>query len=205
MNIIENFLLNSNFSWTTSKLIPYLLTLMLGIILAVVLRKKMGELNVFVKWSIRSLLVLLPFIIYFSFNLIYEGDFTNNSKEVIRTSLYKELIGKKLVVLTIPNCPYCFEAISKMKILKKRVPKIEIEYVLCSSDSINNPAYLEWYSSEAGEAVTVRLAEDVGAMAELADYVFPTFVLVENKKLLRKWSNDSFGVVALDEVEKRFK
>jgi hypothetical protein len=41
-------------------------------------------------------------------------------------------------------------------------------------------------------------------MSELAFGVFPTFVLVDGDKTLRTWSNDNFGVSAMDEIELNF-
>ncbi|MBL1280587.1 MAG: hypothetical protein COA33_009955 [Fluviicola sp.] len=201
MNSFESFLLNSGLSWTSSKVIPYLLMILIGIILVVLLKRILKLKNKPVKIIIQLLFFILPFIIYFISTPIYEGDFSNNSIEINRSDENKELQGKKLVVLSIPGCQYCFAAIGRMKKLKERVPSLEIEYLLCSNDSINNPSYLKWYSDEANNAFDISVAENVEAMSKLAEGVFPTFVLVNNNEPLKKWSNDSFGVVALDELE----
>ena len=68
----------------------------------------------------------MPFGIYFSISPIYEGDFSNNAIEVMRSYANAELTGKKLVVITIPGCPFCLQAIDQLLVMKKRVPNIEI-------------------------------------------------------------------------------
>ena len=201
MNSIENYFLASGFSWTMSKMLPYLATILLGVVLFVIVRKTTKNKNIFVRLIANLLAFVAPFIIYFIINPIYEADFSNDFHEVAKSSFYNELDGKKLVVLTIPNCPYCFEAIAKMKRLKERVPTAKIEYVICTSDSVNFDDYAKWYADEGEGALTVRRAKDAEMMSKLADHVFPTFIFVDNDKPLKKWSNNSFGVVALDKLE----
>jgi thiol-disulfide isomerase/thioredoxin len=129
---------------------------------------------------------------------IYEGDFSNQSKHVRLTG---ELLTEKptLVVITIPNCPFCLGSIQRMKILKKRNPAIQIRYIVCATDT----EALTTYKKESGGFFPVELAKDPAKMEQTANYAFPTFILIK-KGQSRSWSNDSFGVLALDEVEKSF-
>ena len=201
MNSIEIFLLDAGLSWTISKLLPYIITIALGISLVFLLKKKLANLNRPVRILIKGLALLIPFFVYFGYAPIYQGDFSNNSREFILTESEKELAGKKLVVLTIPGCPHCYTALGKMKKLKSRNNKIEIEYVVCHTD----PETTKWYSNEAGKAINVKLADDAKSMSKLAKHSFPTFVLVNNDSPLKVWSNDNFGVLAIDEVEQLLK
>lgn len=201
MNSIELFLLDSGMSWTMSKMIPYILAVLLGFILVLILRKKLSKMGLILRLLIKVTLVVLPFVGYFMYAPIYQGDFSNNSIEIEKKSEYAELKGKKLSVLTIPGCPHCYNALGRMKKLKERVPNIEIEYIVCHPDEETTT----WYKEEAGDAVNVRLAENADAMAQLAIGTFPTFVLVDENKALRTWSNDNFGVSAMDELELSFK
>ena len=201
MNSIETFLLDSGLSWTMSKLLPYLFTICLGAFLVFLLKKKLIRTKRPIRVLLKLVVFIIPFLIYFAFNPIYQGDFSNNSTPFILTDLEKELTGKKLVVLTIPGCPHCYQALGKMKKLKSRNDKIEIEYIVCHDD----PETVEWYAKESGNAVKVRLATDMQSMANLAKGVFPTFVLVNNDGPLKVWSNDNFGVLAIDEVEQLLK
>ena len=201
MNSIEYLLLDTGLSWTMSKLLPYLIAVALGISLVFLLKKKLANMNRPVRIVIKGIALLIPFFAYFGYTPIFQGDFSNNSTEFVLTESEKELTGKKLVVLTIPGCPYCFQALGKMKKLKSRNEKIEIEYIVCHAD----PETIKWYSNEGGKAVNVRLATDVQSMVKVAKGSFPTFALVSNDSTLKVWSNDNFGVLAIDEVEELLK
>jgi len=197
---MELYFLESGMSWTMSKILPYLITVVLGLILWIIFKKVLRRINKYIRWVALLVIFALPFSIYFLISPIYEGDFTNNSSEVERTDSNAELNGEKLVVIAIPGCPYCLEAIDKLLIMKKRVPEMSIEYVVCSTDSTS----IDWYKEKAGETIPVRLAENREEMANIAEHAFPTFVLVSKNGPLKKWSNDKFGVFAMDEVELEF-
>jgi len=183
-----------------SKVLPYLIMVLVGIVLWVIAKKVLKSINKFLRWGLLLLAFIIPFGIYFSISPIYEGDFSNNSIEVSRSDANAELNGKKLVVITIPGCPFCLEAIDQLLVMKGRVPKIEIEYIVCGSDSTS----LDWYKEKAGSEISVKLAANKEEMAKIAQHAFPTFVLVDNNHPLKTWPNDSFGVFAKDEIELEF-
>lgn len=197
MNSIENVLLDLGLSWTISKLLPYLIAIVLGIVLVYVFRIKIKSCTPIVKWSLRIGLIVLPFVAYFIYAPIYEGDFSNGAEKRAMDTKYAELTGEKLVIIALPNCPFCLEAMERLKKLKKRVPSAALEYVLCNADSSN----IGWYKENAGNGINVRLATDSKAMSQLAEGKFPTFVLVGESNL-KIWPNNSFGVLAMDELEK---
>jgi len=200
MNSIEIFLLDSGLSWTMSKLLPYLLMAVIGLMLVILSQRFLAKKKIFVRLLIKLSVLIIPFVFYFAYFPIYKGDFSNNSVVIEKGDAEQELQGRKLVVLSIPNCPYCFSAIGKMIKLKERVPSIEIEYVVCHAD----PKMMKWYQDKSGDALNVKMADSIKAMMNIASHSFPTFVLVENDKMLRIWSNDNFGVSAMDEVELSF-
>lgn len=197
---METYFLDSGMSWTMSKVLPYLIMVLVGIVLWIIAKRLLKSINKFLRWGLLLLAFIIPFGIYFSISPIYEGDFSNNSIEVSRSDTNAELNGKKLVVITIPGCPFCLEAIDQLLIMKGRVPKIEIEYIVCGSDSTS----LDWYKEKAGSDIAVKLADNKEEMAKIAQHAFPTFVLVDNNHPLKTWSNNSFGVFAKDEVELEF-
>jgi len=207
MSGVEMSFLDMGFSWTMSKALPYILAVILGLILVYLFRKKLRK-NFIVKWFFRVTLFVAPFFIYFIYSPIYEGDFTNSSNIIERTEEFTELEGKKLVVITIPGCPYCSASIARMKKLKERVPDAQIEYIVCNTwgDSILPQEALEDYIQKGGDAITVRRATNSQGMARLAENgtgiaAFPSFVLVDGNKALKTWGNSNFGVAAMDEVE----
>ena len=198
MSGVENMFLGMGFSWTMSKALPYILAVVLGLILIYFFRKQFKK-KLLLKWAFRITLLVIPFAGYFMYSPIYEGDFSNNSSVVEHSDATAELTGKKLVVLSIPNCPFCYESIDRIIKLKERVPNAEIEYVV--SSLAEDSSQLEWYQEKGGTDITVRFADSSIAMSTLADGRFPTFILVDGKKPLKKWTNDSFGVLAMDDVE----
>ena len=123
---METFFLDSGMSWTMSKVLPYLITILAGIFFWIIARRVFRKKNKYVRWAVLLVVFILPFCVYFLISPIYEGDFTNKPIEVERTESNSELVGKKLVVITIPGCPYCLQAIDRLLIMKKRVPDLEI-------------------------------------------------------------------------------
>ena len=201
MSGVEQFFLDSGFSWTVSKALPYILAILLGFILLFLFRKAFKR-KALLKWALRLVLLVLPFGAYFMYSPIYEGDFSNAGETIERDSTLVELTGDKLVVIAIPGCPFCLDAMDRMRLLHERLPDAVIEYRICSSDSLA----LEWYREKAGDGIQLTLADSLSVMSELAQHRFPTFVLVKgDKQPLKRWSNDSFGVSALDEVELELK
>lgn len=186
------------FSWTLSKALPYVLVIILSFVLIYIFRKKFKK-RALVKWAFRLALLIIPFVAYFMYSPIYQGDFSNNSSSIERIPAYTELTGQKLVVISMPQCKYCYGSIDKVLKLIERVPGAEIEYVVCAENE--DEAYLDWYQEKGGDAITVRFADSARALTVLADGRFPTFILVDGDKPLKKWSNDGFGVVAMDNVE----
>ena len=197
---MESYFLNTGLSWTMSKVLPYVIMIFLGIILWFIFKKLLKRINKFLRWTLLVVVFVLPFGTYFALSPIYEGDFSNNSIEVEKTELNSELTGKKLAVIAIPGCPYCLEAMGRLLKMKERVPDLKVEYVVCSVDSTT----LNWYKERGGDEIDVRLAKNREEMSKLAEHAFPTFVLVDNEHPLKKWSNDSFGVFAMDEIELEF-
>lgn len=198
---MELYFLESGLSWTMSKVLPYLIMVVVGIVLWIIARKLIKTKKKFLRWALLLVVFCIPFGIYFLMAPIYQGDFSNNAVEVSRSEANAELTGKKLVVITIPGCPFCYEAIDQLLVMKKRVPKLEIEYIVCSSDSTS----VNWYMEKGGSEITVRLADNKEEMAKIAQHVFPTFVLVDNDHPIKTWTNDNFGVFARDEIELEFK
>ena len=196
MNTVENLFLNFGLSWTISKLLPYVLAIVLGIVMVYVFRMKIKRRTPIIRWSCRIVLLILPFIVYFIYAPIYEGDFSNGSLTIEKDAKYNELTGEKLVIIALPNCPYCLEAMERLKKLKQRLPNAELEFVLCNADSSN----FEWYKENSGPDINIRLATDSKAMSQLAGGLFPTFVFVSGSHL-KLWSNNAFGVLAIDELE----
>jgi len=195
--MIENSFLESGFSFTMAKLIPYIVIILIGLCLVFLLRNKLKFKNRLLTFFVRLIVVAIPFGIYFGFNPIYEGDFSNGAIRFARNAKTTELDDHKLYVIAIPGCKHCAQAMSRMLQLKERNPDMEIEYIVCSSDSSNTKPYQDLGQGK----IEVSMAENSSEMAKLANNSYPSFVLSEHGKTLITWNNDGFGVRALDQVE----
>ena len=200
MSSIELFFLDAGFSYTVSKLLAYLVFPLIGFLIWLVFRKRMKRKI----WKISSLIALcvVSFFIYFMLHPIYEGDFSNNSTPIKGKSELNAIQSDKLVVISIPDCPFCQESISRMVAFRQRHPKVKIEYRVCVNDSLAKRA-VDKYNRLSNNQIPVKKAEDSKNLATLADMSFPTFVLITPTKKV-KWSNNNFGVGALDEVVETF-
>ena len=194
-SFIEDFFQRIGISWTLSKSLPYLFLVLFGTIIALLISKKVVTKNM--KRILFLLILPLPFIIGFALHPIYEGDFSKNGVELIASDYQENTIEEGLMVITIPNCPYCYESIAKIKKLALRNPKLKIEYIVCSSDSND----ILTYQAEIEGLFNIHLAKNKKKLAKIADLSFPAFVQVKNNKQVYKWSNSQFGVRAMDVIE----
>ena len=199
-NGLENYLINSKISWSFSKLAPYLTLLLGGILIAIWFRKYIVMPRT-IKNILFWLILVIPFVVGFVFNPIYEGDFSVNGQKINKEIKYSDFLNADLVVITIPGCPFCHESVGTLKKMKERNPNMRIRMVVCSSDV----KALEPYKESIGDAFDLQLASDGEKIANVADMSFPTFVLVKNNLPTEKWSNDQFGAGAKDVFEKYFK
>lgn len=198
--MIENSFLDSGFGFTTSKVLPYIITLLIGLIIVFLMRSKLNFRNKLIRIGLKIIIVIIPVAVYFAVYPIYEGDFSNSFKVVKRSSDNSEVSGDKLYVISIAGCPFCKLAMSKMLQLEERNPSLEIEYLVCSRDS----STLDFYTEINEGKIPVKLAEKPEEIMVLAEGSFPTYVLTRKNEPLKTWSNQNFGVRALDDVEAEF-
>ena len=141
--------------------------------------------------------MISPFIINFIIHPIYDGDLANNHKEVEKK--YSDFNDADLVVITIPDCPFCHESITKINKLQARNPTLKIKYIVCSSDTNQTEAYIR----KLDKKVTVNIASDPNKIATVANLRFPAFLTIKGKKMLY-FDNNNFGVRALDYIEEAY-
>jgi hypothetical protein len=195
MNSIEVFFLSNNFSWVAAKLGPYVYFLVLGLLFSLLVIWKFKF-----KGHVRILfLISLPLVtlsLYFSFYPIFQGDFSNEKVVFPRNASMIELKENRLIVLSLPGCPYCLESMERMRIVKQRHPEITIEYKVCHGDS----SAIRWFQNKGKNDFEYSLASDVKMTSKLAAGLYPTYVLT-NTYSLTVWSVEQFGMTAIDEVE----
>jgi hypothetical protein len=196
MNPIEQFFLDLNFSWFISRIAPFFIIQISACLVYVLSRKK-----VFLRNKIRSIVYALfiltaPIFFYFYSNPIYQGDlFDLGETPSTKVEFPKE---KKLIVFTLPDCPYCHESVIFLKRLIKRSPKLEIEIWITGQE--NDP----FYNLIRSKRVKIVQNEDFDNTVYLTKGIFPCFVISNEEKLVKRWTNKTFGMRALDEIEQFF-
>lgn len=195
MNSIESYFLSNNFSWVTAKLGPYVYFLVLGLLFSLLVVWKFKF-----KGHVRVLfLISLPLVtlsLYFSFYPIFQGDFSNEKVIFPRNESMVELKENRLIVLSLPGCPYCLESMKRMRMVKQRHPEITIEYKVCHGDS----SAIRWFKNKGKNDFEYSLASNVKMTSKLAAGLYPAYVLT-NRSSLTVWSVEQFGMSAIDEVE----
>lgn len=196
---MENWLLNMGLSWTMSKLLPYILMILIGIILVIITLQRLKNLKPKLFRVIIGLLVLtLPFVGYFALNPIYEGDFSKGNVITIDN----EMNPNKLTVIAMSGCPFCQQAIGLLNQMQERNPKMEIDFLVASE----NPNSLKSYQKVASQfpiKINIALAKDPKKLSQVALGSFPSFV-IKTENDWKIWSNNQFGVMAMDQVEGNF-
>jgi hypothetical protein len=199
---IEQWVINSNFSWTIAKIAPYLLLVIFGILMVrwfskFLLYKIFSNRLKFLRPIVFVIITAVPFIIGFILNPIYEGDFSKQGTEIQNHNSISDFTKADLAVITIPGCPYCYHSISKLRQLKARNPEMRIKFIVCTS----NTEDLKDYIAEGGKDIVVSKTNNSETLSKMAEGKFPTFVMIKNNKATYRWSNDQFGCLAMDELE----
>ena len=202
---IEQWLINSNFSWTSAKIGPYLLLVIFGVLIArwfsnIFIYKIISNRLKFLRPVVFVGITAIPFVIGFALNPIYEGDFSKEGTEIQNQESINDFRKVDLAVITIPGCPYCYHSISKLKQLKARNPEMKIKFIVCTSNNED----LKDYMAEGGKEIVVTKTKNIENLSKMAEGKFPTFVMVKNNKATYSWSNDQFGCLALDQLENEF-
>ncbi len=182
------------FNWTLNKIIPYILTFIGGVFLSYIISKSKRKIR-----FTRFFIWVIPFGIYFVLYPIYEGDFSNNYREV---SLEKGLVTSnenQFIVITIPNCPFCMASIQTIKEIKQRVPNMKIKYIVCSRDKSS----VNLYKQQINGFFPISSTKNPMKWSKVCQGKFPCYVLI-TKSNIRIWSNDNFGTLAKDEIENYF-
>ena len=196
MNLIDVYLLKSNlFSWFLSKYIPIVFILIVSVVVAFKMKKNKIQ-NTILKGAVMLGISIIPVSSYLFFNPIYSGDlFKNGTQARTRIEFPKE---KVLSIFVLPDCPFCHETINIAQLLAERNPTISIRFLITGTQS--DKAFKRIKSAQ----MIVSQNKEIDQTIYLTKGVFPTFVISENHKVVKRWTNNEFGVLALDEIEAFF-
>lgn len=192
---MDKFFLGLGFSYTFSKILPYLTMLVIGSLIGVITTRKR-------KKSVKAIAIISLlsafFGIYFAFYPIYEGDFSNSYREPKSKIKFSE--NKTLTVLALPTCPFCIQSTETIKELKANHSKINIEYWILNGTSADSVKYKKL----VGESAVCINKKNTMDLYKLSTGTYPTFVLSNHQKALKVWGNDTFGVRAWDAIIAEF-
>jgi hypothetical protein len=195
---VRGFLLGKGFSWTLSEWTYYILLVALGFRLAWTLARGVEWNAPWKKYVVVVLSIITPFAIGFAEHPIYEDMVWNLATEMTAMKTTVDYENADLVVIAIADCPYCKRAVSEMKALHARKPNLRMRMVVCTADSL----WLKPYEEEVGNSFAVVMASDMDVMATHAGGHFPAYVMVRDGKPVCRWTNNEWGPVAKDIVEK---
>lgn len=138
-------------------------------------------------------ILISPILIYIYRYPFYTGDFfATGSKPHTTLAFPKE---KMLSIVVLPDCPFCHETIKLVELLSKRNPTLTIRYLVIGEETDSA------FNRIQSRRVIVAENSEIEKIIYLTKGVFPTFVLSENNNVVKRWTNDEFGVVACDEIE----
>ena len=205
MNLFEISLSSLGLSWTMSKLLPYILFLITGILFAVIFYKKFKLLNP-LKIIISLALFVLPFLLYFLYSPIYQGDFSNSGFTVSSENRFPD--KKQFTVYVLPNCKYCVSSTATLKAMIRKNKEIDLVVRVLGHTVNDSLKYVKLMDNLV--PVTMNSSNNSIEKVQIKELItitqgeFPTFVLSKNGKAIKAWHNDSFGVRAMDEVDHYF-
>lgn len=194
MSPIEQFFIDHHFSYTSSKVIPFIMMFGIGLIVGLLVKNWMKKR--WLKISVLLSFLLLPMSIYFALYPIYEDDFSSHPKQVVWPKELNYLPDSSIVVVTIPNCPYCVASIAMSNRMLERNPNLEITYIVLAyrvEDMVK-------YKKKANARIAFRMANDYQLYLKYTKGSFPFYLKRQNNQGLI-WSNNEMGPVALDELE----
>ena len=103
-----------------------------------------------------------------------------------------------LVMLVLPDCPYCIEQFETLKRLSARNPELNLSAVVVGRNSSD----VEVFQAHVGPSeIPVFFAPNSMAVAKLSQGRFPSFLYLKGGAFVYRWSNAQFGFPALDMVE----
>ena len=188
-----------------SKLLPYILFLIIGIFFSVIFYKKFKLLKP-LKIIISLALFVLPFLLYFVYSPIYQGDFSNSGYTVSSENRFPN--KKQFTVYVLPNCKYCVSSTATLKAMVRKNKGINLVLRVLGHTVNDSLKYVKLMDNLV--PVTMNSSNNsiekvqIKELLSITQGEFPTFVLSKNGSAIKAWHNDSFGVGAMDEVDHYF-
>ena len=176
----------------------YAMLVMLAASLAWTLAQGVNWKYAWKKYTVVLFTAVAPLVIGFAEHPIYEDMLWDLSSDMSTVKTTSDYVDADLVVIAIADCPYCKRAVTELKALHERNPDMRMRMVVCTADS----TWLTPYQEGADESFEVVMASDMDVMATHADGHFPAYVLVREGRPVCRWTNNEWGPLAKDAVER---
>ena len=134
-----------------AKLIPYLMTAIIGFTLVYTFNKKSRTASKSEK--VCHFFACYIFGTYFAVYPIYKGDFVNVHFQPKQLDKFPSKLTLNVVLL--PSCPYCHETITYMNNLKESYPKLHIRYVVVAESNQT----MQSFRSKLNHQIDVKLSK----------------------------------------------
>ena len=190
---MEELLNYFGLTFTASKFLPYFLAVFLGFFFSKLLYRHISASKI-IRILFITLITILPFGIYFAINPIFQGDFSNEG--VLIKKKLELPKNNDLLIIALADCPYCIQSQETVKLIHQKNTKIKAEYLIVNGtkqDSIRYARMLLGFASCRTVKNSIPLLQSIRGS-------FPSFILVQNGRLKKVWSNNTFSVRAWDEV-----
>jgi hypothetical protein len=205
MNSIEIFFSSLGLTWTMSKLLPYILFLLIGISFSIIFYRKFKLLKP-LKITISLAILVFPFLLYFVYSPIYQGDFSNVGYTMSSENRFPD--KKQFTVYVLPNCKFCVSSTAIIKEMVRKNKGINVVIRVMGHTVKDSLKYVKLMDNLV--PVTMNSSHNSLERVQLKEVIsitqgeFPTFVLSKSGKAIKAWHNDRFGVRAMDEVDHYF-
>jgi hypothetical protein len=205
MNSFEIFFSSLGLTWTMSKLLPYILFLLIGISFSIIFYRKFKLLKP-LKITISLAILVFPFLLYFVYSPIYQGDFSNVGYTMSSENRFPD--KKQFTVYVLPNCKFCVSSTAIIKEMVRKNKGINVVIRVMGHSVNDSLKYVKLLDNLV--PVTMNSSHNSLERVQLKEVIsitqgeFPTFVLSKSGKAIKAWHNDRFGVRAMDEVDHYF-
>jgi hypothetical protein len=205
MNLFEISLSSLGLTWTMSKLLPYILFLLIGISFSIIFYRKFKLLKP-LKITISLAILVFPFLLYFVYSPIYQGDFSNVGYTMSSENRFPD--KKQFTVYVLPNCKFCVSSTAIIKEMVRKNKGINVVIRVMGHTVKDSLKYVKLMDNLV--PVTMNSSHNSLERVQLKEVIsitqgeFPTFVLSKSGKAIKAWHNDRFGVRAMDEVDHYF-
>ncbi len=203
--LIQLGIASLNFGWMTSYLFPKVLVLAVASVLIAIAWPMIRLSNGF-KFLIGFLILGLSVGGYLIVNPPYiewtktGTDLTDETSGIPIEEYFNQNWADfdGVVCLALPGCPHCEVAISRLSLVKKRVPELDVLVFVFTEDS----SRVGSFQKKTGvDELPFVMVPDPATSSVLCQGSFPGFLYFKNGKIVHRWFNDEFGYPALDWVE----